>query len=231
MSPLDAIDANAPEDSHDTNDGADDVADGVGEALRVARQSRGLSTRALAHLAGVGQSTLSNIENGRVLPSVRTLFTLAEALGIGPGELLPRTARDDDDDEHSHPPALSDESGDPPVVVELLHASPDSVLETYRIEQRAGYRDRTLYRHTGEDVIHVLEGRVTLVCGAARMTLSAGDTVWLEGTTPHSFSTPRSSGVVALIITCRGASDLAARADARQRSDNQDKSLQRRSAL
>ena len=204
---------------------ADEVAEGVGEMLRAAREARGLSTRALAHLAGVGQSTLSNIENGRVLPSVRTLYTIADALGTGPGELLPRTVRDDAGDRHSHPPALSDETGDPPVLVELLHASPDSVLETYRIEQRAGYRDRTLYRHAGEDIVHVLEGRVTLVCGATRMMLTAGDTVWLEGTTPHSFSTPRSSGVVALIITCRSAADLASP------GDNQNKSLQGRSAL
>ncbi len=63
--------------------------DGIGAAIRTLRLRRRLSTRALAGLAGVSQPLLSKIENGLALPSVLSLYAIAEALGVGPAELLP----------------------------------------------------------------------------------------------------------------------------------------------
>ena len=46
------------------------------------RENAGLSTNRLAKLAGIGQSTLSDIEKGKVKPSIDSLEKICETLGI-----------------------------------------------------------------------------------------------------------------------------------------------------
>ena len=55
--------------------------------LRVYRERRALSRKALADLAAISPATIFNIENG-ASPSVKTLDALAAALGIHPADLL-----------------------------------------------------------------------------------------------------------------------------------------------
>ena len=49
-----------------------------------ARNAAGLSLRALARAADLAPTTISNIEEGRSLPSVETAEKLAGALGVSP---------------------------------------------------------------------------------------------------------------------------------------------------
>jgi transcriptional regulator with XRE-family HTH domain len=64
--------------------------DGFGAKLRELRQEKGLTLRALAEAAGVDFTYLSKIENDRLdySPGVETIRDLAQALGVGPMELL-----------------------------------------------------------------------------------------------------------------------------------------------
>jgi len=180
----------------------DDFAQAVGDGIRAVRQSRGLSTRGLARLSGVSQPSLSNIENGRVAPSLKTLYAIAEAMGAGPGALLPTAT--EKLQEHAQPIAHgASDSGEVPVRTTLLHAAQDSALEVYLVEQRSDYHDPDRFGHDGEDIIHVLSGRAELIYGASTLALAAGDTVWFDGGPPHIFRTYPDSGVVALIVTSR----------------------------
>ena len=54
----------------------------IGQKLRVARSNSGLSLRELAAEAEVSASLLSQIENGRTMPSVRSLHSIADALSV-----------------------------------------------------------------------------------------------------------------------------------------------------
>lgn len=58
--------------------------------LKVARQEKGLSQRAMAELVGVPQAHVSRIEQGLVNPTVTTLDQFAEALGLEV-RLMPRS--------------------------------------------------------------------------------------------------------------------------------------------
>jgi transcriptional regulator with XRE-family HTH domain len=60
----------------------------MGDRLRRARTSRGLSLRAVAKRLGVSPSLISQVETGRAMPSVSTLYALATELGISLDELL-----------------------------------------------------------------------------------------------------------------------------------------------
>ena len=59
-----------------------------GEALRERRQANRISVRALASQVGVSPSLVSQIENGKVNPSVDTLVALVTALGLSLDELF-----------------------------------------------------------------------------------------------------------------------------------------------
>lgn len=55
---------------------------GIGEKLRAARMDRKMSLRDLAEKAEVSASLLSQIENDKVNPSVRSLYSIAAALSL-----------------------------------------------------------------------------------------------------------------------------------------------------
>jgi transcriptional regulator with XRE-family HTH domain len=60
-----------------------------GEHLRRLRGRLGISQEKLAERASLSRTSVVNIEAGRQGVALATLYRLAEALGTGPGELLP----------------------------------------------------------------------------------------------------------------------------------------------
>ncbi len=54
----------------------------IGANIRSLREKRGLKQIELAEIAGISNTFLSDIENERVNPSIKTLSKLAGALGI-----------------------------------------------------------------------------------------------------------------------------------------------------
>ncbi len=47
-----------------------------------ARNDKNVTLVKLSGLTGIGKSTLNNIENGRVSPTIKQLETIAKALGV-----------------------------------------------------------------------------------------------------------------------------------------------------
>lgn len=71
----------------------------LGPRLREEREKRGVSVRGLARDVGVSASMISQIETGKVQPSVSTLYAITTALGIAVEDLF--TPRLDDGAEPS----------------------------------------------------------------------------------------------------------------------------------
>lgn len=67
----------------------------IGAKLRAARRAKDLSLRQLASMAEVSASLLSQIENGKANPSVRSLYSIADALGVPIDYFFPATNLDD----------------------------------------------------------------------------------------------------------------------------------------
>jgi transcriptional regulator with XRE-family HTH domain len=59
-----------------------------GRVLRRLRRERDISQEALAALAGLTRNHMSEIERGRREPRLGTLVRVADAFGMGVGELL-----------------------------------------------------------------------------------------------------------------------------------------------
>ncbi|MDZ4713670.1 MAG: helix-turn-helix transcriptional regulator [bacterium] len=60
----------------------------LGENLRKLRLKKNLSQGDLATVLGVDRAYISNIENGRMNPTLSTLEKISGALGISSSELL-----------------------------------------------------------------------------------------------------------------------------------------------
>lgn len=67
--------------------------DRIGTSLKAERDRRGWSLRRLAQEAGVSASLLSAVENGRIVPTVASLFAVSEAFGMPPDVFFPRNRR------------------------------------------------------------------------------------------------------------------------------------------
>ncbi|MEZ4668232.1 MAG: cupin domain-containing protein [Anaerolineae bacterium] len=61
----------------------------IGEKLRIARQSAGISLRGLAKKAEMSASMLSQIETGKAYPSVRSIYDIAAALDLPVDHFFP----------------------------------------------------------------------------------------------------------------------------------------------
>lgn len=61
----------------------------IGEKLREVRQEQHLSLRELANKAEISASMLSQIETGKVFPSVRSLYSIAAVLGVSVDYFFP----------------------------------------------------------------------------------------------------------------------------------------------
>ena len=65
----------------------------IGEVLRQARQSAGMTQEALAFKADVDRTYISYLENGIKSPTLETLNKLSAALGVLTSELVRRAER------------------------------------------------------------------------------------------------------------------------------------------
>src|SRR5688500_6006330 len=82
-----------------------DHAHTLGSRLRQARLQANLSLREMARQLGVSPSFVSQLENGKSQPSVATLYSLAQLLGVSMDRLF----------DNQEPPATAPQPGAPTV--------------------------------------------------------------------------------------------------------------------
>ena len=185
----------------------------LGERLRTERDRLGLSLRELARRLEVSPSLVSQIETGKIQPSVRTLYAIVSELGVSLDELFaPPTgtagekaaappeapvratsrraaagpASPDGRVQRSHDRrAIELESG---VRWERLTAWNDPDVEflhtTYRVGG-ASSPEGTLVRHNGREFGTVISGRLGVTVGFEDYVLEPGDSISFESSLPH----------------------------------------------
>ena len=92
----------------------------LAERLKWARQKAGLSLREVSRQLGVSASFVSQIENGKSTPSVATLYSMAQLLGVTIDELFSGEQVDDETAPASEDPHAA------PVSAEALNGGPIS---------------------------------------------------------------------------------------------------------
>ena len=171
--------------------------DQLGYRIRQARLARGLSLRETAARAGVSPSLLSQVETGKVQPSVTTLYAVVTCLDLSVDEVLDHQpgAGPVQESRSAHPVQRAAEAptitmGDG-VTWQGLAVMPgpghvDGVLATYA-PRAASSGQGTLTRHTGVEHGYVLTGELTLRLESETYVLRAGDSFCFDSTRPHLY--------------------------------------------
>ena len=172
----------------------------VGSQLRALRQKRGLSLRTLAELCDLSPNTISLIERGDSSPSVSTLRRLATALGVQitaffevqaePVQVVLTRA------------AERRRSGNAQVFLESLGAGlQEQSVEPFMVTMRPGADSGPQpIVHTGQEVVHCVQGEVEYEVEGRSYRLAVGDTLLFEAWLPHRWSNPGSVPATFLLV-------------------------------
>ena len=203
MQPNEAA-AKAPESSPDTTAQVS-AAVALGARLRAIRLGRGVGVRELARRLDLSPSAISQIENGKVNPSVRTLYAFASEFGVTMDEML------FDQAPPSQAPAPGPESlaaAGPGISVQRAGQRPAITLNSGVEWERlmfwddedvefieatygpggASAPDGKFVRHDGHEFGYILSGTLRVVVGFDDFVLGPGDSVSFPSTTPHRLS-------------------------------------------
>ena len=183
-----------------------DVATGVGVVVRRRRLAAELSMTALAEQTGLTQPFLSQVEHGKAVPSLVTLYRIASALGAAPQDLLaeveekPREVRSLAAGEGPHYRMTEEDAGSN---ARLLMAR--TGVEVIEYELAAGFREEAWFAHAGTDLLYVVRGRVVVELGdRGEEHAGAGDAVEYPGTVPHRWRAAGRGPVRLLLVGMAG---------------------------
>lgn len=178
----------------------------IGERLRRERAERGLSLRELARRLDVSPSLVSQIETGKIQPSVRTLYAMVSELGVsfddvfhlddGSPVRVGRRHGSNAGDPMSAETAGHVQRSGARLVVDLEsgvrwerltarnEAGVEFLVTVYPPGSESAPSD-ALVHHTGREFGLVLKGTLGLTVGFDEYVLEAGDSVFFESTIPH----------------------------------------------
>ncbi len=155
--------------------------------------------RELARRAGVSQPFVSKLESAQLVPSLATLYALADALDVGPSTLLPPTGGSSTAGRESLHLTLADGTG--VEHVELLAGGAGKVLQAYEFRLDDGEGDESWFQHSGEEFVYVVAGGLlSQRDGLDEIELAAGASFSIDPTVPHRWRAL--SGGATFLLVC-----------------------------
>jgi len=156
----------------------------LGKRLRALRRERDMTLTQLADEVGLSVSAISQIELGRVEPSLRTLRALSEVLGVPVFSVFVQSSsedlvvRKDERIQFSLP--------DRTATYELLTPGSKRRLEMVltRLEPGTSTAAEPL-AHSGEECMYIMSGTAEIELGQQRFTLNEGDSIYIDEGMPH----------------------------------------------
>jgi len=163
----------------------------LGERIKRLRGERDLQQRQLAEKAGLTPSMVSQIESGRLSPSLNTLGKIASAFGVPiaalfdgkpAGSIVISHKRD-------YPVVSFDGSSERWAVLGagLFQGKIRAVVSTLGPKSRGINTDKVVIKPGQMKLFYVLEGRVALNYNGDRHVLEEGDSALLDGGSPHGW--------------------------------------------
>lgn len=183
----------------------------LGRAIRSARQTAGISMRTLATRCGVSQPFLSEVERGLSMPSIATLYRVAEALDVVPATLLPTPGPEEIHvvraDEGRRTPSSERANS---AVGRVIYSEEERGLEVFEyVTDRSEDLD-VWFAHPGVKVLYVADGALA-VDFEARPTrhLARGDCIVHSAEIPHRWQVEGDEPVRLFLTVMRDAAPPA----------------------
>ncbi len=176
----------------------------LGARIKGLRAERELQQRQLAEKAELTPSMVSQIESGRLTPSLHTLGRIAAALGVPIATLF--------DGQPSGSIVVSRKTDYPVVSFDgsserwavlgagLFQGKIRAVVSTLGPKSRGVTTEKVVIKPGQMKLCYVLEGKVALLYNGDRHVLDAGDSALLDGGTPHGWENLGSKPAQALWV-------------------------------
>jgi transcriptional regulator with XRE-family HTH domain len=166
----------------------------VGAEIRGLRKARNLTLSRLAEASGLSVGYLSMVEREQAMPSIKSLLTIAHALGVTIGWFFEADAVRPQERglvvRRSRRRRIDFSAG---IVDELLSPSLKGNLELVLCRLAPGASSgEEPYSHAGEEAGMVVRGRLELWVDGRSVVLETGDSFGFESTRPHRYRNPGS---------------------------------------
>lgn len=181
----------------------------VGQRIRVIREQRGLSLRALAELCELAPNTISLIERGENSPTVSSLQRLAVALDVPITNFF--EAADERTTVFVRPAQRLRSTVDGIRLESLGIGLRRQQLEPFLLTVEAGAGNiAEPITHPGEEFVHCLSGEIDYCVGERVYRLTPGCSLLFEASQPHCFhnATEAPAHLIAVFFAGEGATHL-----------------------
>ncbi len=178
----------------------------LGARLRELRVGKKIALTDLARHTGLSPSMLSQLETGKLLPTLPTLARIAMVFDVGiehffergPDKTFAIVRRD----QRMRFPE-SPERPAPSYFFECLaFAAQDKLFEVYLAEfPRRQAAEVTAHRHPGAEFIYVIENSLIVRYAGNDHALKTGDSVYFDADEPHSYRSAGPASARALVVT------------------------------
>ncbi len=172
-----------------------------GEKIRRLRQGNHMSLGDLAEKVKTSRSFLSQLEQGKTLPSLVTLKAIAAAFDVTIGSLVdePQVTRSPVVRSTERPKVDHLQSG---VLIESLtfrdvHKTMQPLLVRLKAGANSGYEG---YIHKGQEFGYVIQGVLTIELDSGKYDLAVGDSIYFDSSLPHRLSNSGKEEAVAIWV-------------------------------
>ena len=164
----------------------------VGAEIRGLRQARNLTLSQLAATSGLSVGYLSMVERQQAMPSIKSLLSIAHALGVTIGWFFEADAGRPHERglvvRRSRRRRIDFSAG---IIDELLSPSLKGELELVLCRLAPGATSgEEPYTHAGEEAGVIVRGRLELWVDGRSVVLETGDSFGFESTRPHRYRNP-----------------------------------------
>jgi transcriptional regulator with XRE-family HTH domain len=151
------------------------------------RESRGLSLREVGERAGLSPSFVGQVERNETSPSMRSLKSITDALGVRLTDLLKDLEEIKESDLNLTTPEMRRRLDNVFSGVEMYVLSPDNggKMQALMVVARPGGSTGGMFTHEGEEFAMLLSGTLWIQIGDKEYHLRQGDTISFESSVPH----------------------------------------------
>ena len=163
----------------------------LGVRMKLARQIRGMTLKAVADAAGCSESLLSKIENGKASPSLPMLHKVVQVLETNIGWMFEEVDGEE---------GIIFRAGTRPLIAldplrrgegisleRVIPYSPGHMLQCNIHHIDAEGASAGPIQHSGEEVGYLIAGKIELIVDDQTYKLSAGDSFVFRSELPHHY--------------------------------------------
>lgn len=163
----------------------------LGKTIRQLREQKGLSQDSLSTRTGLARSYITHIESGKKIPTISTLLSISDCLGVEIREFFERGEQEDEADpsvaivkKDDRETLLKTSLGY--VYTGLAVKKRWKIMEPFLVRISPGIKRPGKFVHKSEEFMFILEGALRFTCNGKSTLLKEGDSVYFDSSLTHS---------------------------------------------